>query len=88
MRLLPEPPAFIAEGSIAFAGLDLVVAGEDRLAAIRGDRIGMVFQNPMTSLDPSFRIGDQIAETILTHERVAPEEAKRRARSCSKASIC
>jgi oligopeptide/dipeptide ABC transporter ATP-binding protein len=78
MRLI-DPPGRIVEGSIRFQGGDLMRFSEREMEEVRGDRIGMVFQNPMTSLDPSFRIGDQIAETILTHEQVTQEEAHNRA---------
>ena len=67
MRLLPDPPAFIAGGSIHFGDLDLASAPEAVVARIRGDRIGMVFQEPMTSLNPSIRVGPQVAEVLQLH---------------------
>jgi oligopeptide/dipeptide ABC transporter ATP-binding protein len=78
MRLI-DPPGRIVGGRLLFNGRDLMGLSENEMEAIRGNRVAMVFQNPMTSLDPSFRIGDQIAETILTHERVTKDEARRRA---------
>jgi oligopeptide/dipeptide ABC transporter ATP-binding protein len=78
MRLI-DPPGRIVGGRILFNGRDLMQLTETEMEEVRGNRIGMVFQNPMTSLDPSFRIGDQIAETILTHERISKDEAKLRA---------
>jgi oligopeptide/dipeptide ABC transporter ATP-binding protein len=67
MRLLPSPPARIDAGRILFDGEDLAAASLKRMQKIRGDRIGMVFQEPMTSLNPTQRIGDQIAEPLLLH---------------------
>ncbi len=78
IRLI-DPPGRIVGGRILFKDRDLMQLSEAEMEEVRGNRIGMVFQNPMTSLDPSFRIGDQIAETILTHERIPRGEAKRRA---------
>src|SRR4051812_6101440 len=67
MRLLPDPPAFIAGGGIHLGDLDLASAPEAVVARIRGDRIGMVFQEPMTSLNPSIRVGPQVAEVPKLH---------------------
>jgi oligopeptide/dipeptide ABC transporter ATP-binding protein len=78
MRLI-DPPGRIVGGRVLFKQQDLTALPERDMEAIRGNRIGMVFQNPMTSLDPSFRIGAQIAETLLTHERISADEARRRA---------
>src|SRR6185312_4145506 len=78
MRLI-DPPGRIVGGHVLFKDKDLTRLSEREMEALRGNRIGMVFQNPMTSLDPSFRIGQQIAETLITHERLAPAEARRRA---------
>jgi len=77
-RLIP-PPGKIVEGRILFDGLDLTELSEDMMREIRGRKIGMVFQDPMTSLDPLMKVGDQIAETILAHEDVTKSEARRRA---------
>jgi oligopeptide/dipeptide ABC transporter ATP-binding protein len=78
MRLI-DPPGRIVGGRVLFKGQDLMRLPEREMEALRGNRIGMVFQNPMTSLDPSFRIGEQIAETLITHERLAAAAARRRA---------
>ncbi len=79
MRLLPEIAT--ATGAVRLLGEDLLQADEDRLCAVRGDRMAMVFQEPMTSLNPVHRIGDQIAETLILHRgaerRAALEEAAR-----------
>jgi oligopeptide/dipeptide ABC transporter ATP-binding protein len=67
MRLLPSPPSFVESGRIAFEGQDLVTLPENRMRKVRGDRIGMIFQEPMTSLNPTQRIGPQIAESLALH---------------------
>jgi oligopeptide/dipeptide ABC transporter ATP-binding protein len=76
MRLLPSPPARIEGGRIMFEGEDLVVLPESRMRRIRGDRIGMVFQEPMTSLNPTQRVGRQIAEVLSLHRGLGYGEAK------------
>ncbi|HEY8382048.1 MAG TPA: ABC transporter ATP-binding protein [Microvirga sp.] len=79
MRLLPEPPARITGGRILLEGEDLRTKDEPALRAIRGDRIGMIFQEPMTSLNPVFTIGDQIEEAVLLHRPIGRAAARRRA---------
>ena len=79
LGLLPRHAARIASGSVRFAGRDLVGASERQLQQIRGNRIGMVFQDPMTSLNPVHTIGFQIAETVRQHRRCSHREAKQRA---------
>ena len=79
MRLLPDPPGKIASGRILFDGIDMRTLDAAGLRAIRGDRIGMIFQEPMTSLNPVFTIGDQIAEAVLLHQGVNKKEAWARA---------
>ena len=79
MRLFPEPPGRITGGRIVFEGDDLLKKGAAALRAIRGDRIGMIFQEPMTSLNPVFTIGDQIAEAVLLHRAVGRAAARTRA---------
>jgi oligopeptide/dipeptide ABC transporter ATP-binding protein len=78
MGLLPRPAGRITGGEILFEGEDLVGLGERRMRDIRGRRIGMIFQEPMTSLNPVLSIGDQIAETIVHHERVGLAAARER----------
>src|SRR6185436_11521405 len=63
MRLIPVPPGRIERGRIVFEGQDLATLDRGAMRAIRGDRIGMIFQEPMTSLNPVFSIGSQIAES-------------------------
>ena len=77
MRLLPSPPSRIEQGRILFDGEDLASLPLKRMQKIRGDRIGMVFQEPMTSLNPTLRIGEQIAEPLLLHRGMRYAEAQR-----------
>src|SRR5437762_82172 len=67
------------EGEITFQGQDLLNVPKEELQAIRGNKIGMIFQDPMTSLHPFYKVGDQIAETILAHEDISKKEAGTRA---------
>jgi oligopeptide transport system ATP-binding protein len=70
LRLVPDPPGRITEGEILFDGIDLTKLSENEMRAIRGNRIAMIFQEPMTSLNPSLTIGLQIAEPINLHMRM------------------
>jgi oligopeptide/dipeptide ABC transporter ATP-binding protein len=74
MGLLPRPPARIAAGSVRFDGTELTTMSDTRMQRIRGPGIAMVFQEPMTSLNPVFTIGEQIVETIRAHENL-PQRA-------------
>ncbi len=76
MRLLPSPPSFVEDGRVIFEGNDLVTLPENRMRKVRGDRIGMVFQEPMTSLNPTQRIGWQIAESLSLHRGLNYSEAQ------------
>ena len=67
MRLLPDPPARVLGGRILFEGADMLALDDAALRRIRGNRIGMIFQEPMTSLNPVFTIGDQISESLVVH---------------------
>lgn len=78
MRLLPVPPAKIAGGEIIFRGKDILTLGERELRAIRGKEISMIFQEPMSSLNPVFTAGFQIGEMLSTHTRMSPREIKGR----------
>jgi peptide/nickel transport system ATP-binding protein/oligopeptide transport system ATP-binding protein len=71
LGLIPRPPGEIVAGRARFGELDLLTLDEEALQAIRGKRIAMVFQEPLTSLNPVFKIGDQIAEAIRVHENIA-----------------
>jgi peptide/nickel transport system ATP-binding protein/oligopeptide transport system ATP-binding protein len=75
MRLVPEPMGRIVTGTIYFEGRDITRLTEAEMQKIRGDRIAMIFQEPMTSLNPVFNIGEQIAETIRLHQDLGPKEA-------------
>lgn len=78
LKLVP-PPGKIVDGKIIFDGIDLIKLDEKEMRKIRGKRISMVFQDPMTSLNPLMKIGDHLVETIMTHEEVTREEAEERA---------
>ena len=79
MRLV-DPPGRIVGGRILFKGQDLAKLSEEEMRALRGNRIAMVFQDPMMTLNPVLRIDTQMIETVQAHERVGREEARRRAR--------
>src|ERR1051325_3480273 len=79
LRLIPDPPGKIVAGEILFGGRDLLALSWDEIRAIRGNDISMVFQEPMTSLNPVFTIGMQVTEVIHAHEQCSREEAERRA---------
>ncbi len=79
MGLLPQPPARIAAGEVRFEGHVLTRMSDARMQRIRGPGIAMIFQEPMTSLNPVFTIGDQITETIRAHERIGPAALHARA---------
>jgi len=72
MGLLPSPPARVRDGRILFGGEDLLRVGERRMRAIRGNEIAMIFQDPMTYLNPVFSIGTQLVDVILAHQRSRP----------------
>ncbi len=78
MRLLQSPPAKIVGGSILFQGKDLLKLSEREMEKVRGNEIGMIFQDPMTSLNPTMKIGKQIAEGVRLHLKVSSEDAKKR----------
>ena len=79
MGLLPQPPARIAAGSVRFAGEELTTASPGRMEKIRGAGISMVFQEPMTSLNPVFTVGEQIMETVRAHDRMSARAQRDRA---------
>ena len=78
LGLIPQPPGEIVSGKVFFKGQDLTDLTEEEMRKIRGDHIAMVFQEPMTSLNPVFTIGDQIAEAIAVHENVSMVEIQQR----------
>src|SRR5918997_3865374 len=75
MRLI-APPGKIVAGEIVFDGEDLLAASEDRLREIRGDDIAMIFQDPMTSLNPVYTVGEQVAEALRLHRGMNRAQAK------------
>ena len=79
MRILLQPPAVIREGEVFFDGRDLLKLSEKEMRRVRGGDISMVFQDPMTALNPIAYVGDQIAEAIRLHEKPGKLEAKRKA---------
>jgi oligopeptide/dipeptide ABC transporter ATP-binding protein len=81
LRLLREPPATVAADRLLLDGTDMLRADKRTLAAMRGSRAAMVFQDPMTAFDPSFTIGDQIIETILAHRPLNKRAARAEAES-------
>ncbi len=79
IRLIPQPPGKIVDGTVMFDGQDLLTLSEDELRRIRGNRIAMIFQDPMTSLNPVLTIGRQITEAIELHMGMNKEESRKRA---------
>jgi peptide/nickel transport system ATP-binding protein len=79
MRLIPEPPGRIVAGSVKLAGTDLLALDEPAMRRVRGNEISMIFQEPMTSLNPVMTIGRQIAEVTLLHEALSRAAAQRKA---------
>ncbi|MFJ5712979.1 ABC transporter ATP-binding protein [Neobacillus sp. NPDC093127] len=77
MRLIPEPPGKIRGGEIIFKNMDLIKLKEPELRKIRGANISMIFQDPMTALNPTITIGEQIMEGIIQHEKLTRAQAKR-----------
>ncbi|GMV19087.1 MAG: ABC transporter ATP-binding protein [Polyangiaceae bacterium] len=79
MRLVPSPPGSIERGKIDFLGKDLVGLPEKEMRSVRGDKISMIFQEPMTSLNPVYSVGAQIVEAIRIHRKVSRRAARDRA---------
>ena len=79
LRLIPSPPGRISGGRVLFQEEDLLKAGEARMREVRGNRISMIFQEPMTSLNPVFTVGDQIAESLQLHAGMNVQAARTRA---------
>ena len=79
MRLIPNPPGEITAGAVIFAGRDLLALSEPEMRRVRGAEIGMVFQEPMTSLNPVLTIGRQITETLEQHRGLDRAAASKRA---------
>lgn len=79
MRLIPSPPGRIIEGEIIFEGRDILKFSEKELMDMRGNDVSVIFQEPMTSLNPVFRVGDQICEAIILHQQLSRKEAEKKA---------
>ena len=80
MRLTPMPPGVIKKGEILYKGRDLLPLSEEEMRAVRGKEISMIFQDPMTSLNPVMTVGEQIAEAVEAHQQLAGEQAVQRAK--------
>jgi len=78
MQLLPPETARVHQGEVVFLGRDMIRLPRKEMQGVRGGQIGMIFQEPMTSLNPVYRVGDQVAEAILIHENVTRREARAR----------
>ncbi|MEZ2458592.1 ABC transporter ATP-binding protein [Salinicoccus roseus] len=79
MKLLPQPPAIYSQGEILFDGKNLLDLSEKHMEKIRGNDISMIFQDPMTSLNPTMKIGRQITEVMFKHQKISKGDAKKRA---------
>ena len=78
MRLIPIPPGYIAGGEIIFEGINILKLPESEMRKVRGNKISMIFQEPMTSLNPVFTVGDQVAEAIHLHKKLSQSEIRDR----------
>lgn len=78
MQLIPDPPGIIVDGEINFEGKNVIYNTDKENQAMRGNGISMIFQDPMTALNPILTVGDQLAEVVLTHEKISKAEAKER----------
>ena len=79
MRLIPDPPGRIVSGQINFKGIDLLSLDENEMRRLRGNDISMIFQEPMNSLNPVLKVGDQISEVIQLHEGLSKKDGLDRA---------
>ena len=80
LNLVPDPPGVISSGSIVLDGKDILKMGEKELEHMRGNDVAMIFQDPMTALNPVITVGEQIAESVILHENLSKEEAMERAK--------
>lgn len=79
MQLLPRPPAFFKSGEILFNGVDLLQKSDKEMEDVRGKEVAMVFQDPMTSLNPTTKVGKQITEGLMKHQKISKEDANKKA---------
>lgn len=84
MNLVPDPPGVIKSGSITLEGKDVLKMSEAELEAMRGNDVAMIFQDPMTALNPVMTVGEQIAESLELHQNLKPEEALEKAKEMLK----
>lgn len=82
MGLLPVPPAVVTQGEILFENENILAKNEKYLRTLRGNKISMIFQDPMSALNPSTYVGDQISEVIMLHNKVSKDKAKVMAEEC------
>lgn len=78
LRILPMPPANVRQGEIYLDGEDLLKLPEKEMLKVRGNKIAMIFQDPMTALNPTMTIGDQISEVVLQHNDMSKQQARER----------
>lgn len=83
LKLIQSPPGKIIKGTIEYNGEDLVNASEIRMRKIRGNNISMVFQDPMTSLNPVFNIGEQVSEVIRLHQKISKKGGSNKSSRCT-----
>ncbi|GIO39147.1 oligopeptide transport ATP-binding protein OppD [Paenibacillus antibioticophila] len=76
MRLIPSPPSIIKQGEILFQGQDMLKKTNKQMESVRGKDIGMIFQDPMTSLNPTIKVGKQITEVLIKHQKMSAAQAK------------
>lgn len=77
MKLIPSPPSKVKSGEITFHGKDLLNKTDKQMEAIRGKDIGMIFQDPMTSLNPTIKVGKQITEVLRKHQNMSKKKLKK-----------
>ncbi len=82
MRLVESPPGRIVDGEILFEGKDLTKLSEKEMRKIRGNDISMIFQEPMTSLNPVYTVGDQITEALVLHKNISKKKLRVRQSKC------
>ena len=87
LNLVPSPPGVIKSGSIVLDGEDVLQMSEKELEQMRGNDVAMIFQDPMTALNPVITVGEQIAESIMLHEHVSQKEAMERAKGDDEAMM-
>ena len=79
MRLIPNPPGKIVDGDILFEGKSILSLSEEEMRDVRGNKMSVIFQEPMTSLNPVFTVGYQISEAVILHQKLSKEEARKKA---------